>query len=131
MTSKDTTLKNLLKTNEMWAQAVADADPEFFRRSAEGQSPQVSPHLPSLSRRRLSGFLQNVCTDGFRTLLSFAYVIILAFDRCCGLVVRIRGFRSPLSRVPSPETCSSIGTSPSTSNRGFISYSQAHDKLDR
>jgi len=66
MTSNDTTLKDLLQTNAMWAQAVAEADPNFFPRSAEGpQSPQVSPHLPLLFRRRLLGFPQDICKNSY------------------------------------------------------------------
>jgi len=34
-------LKNLLSANAKWADEVNKADPDFFRRSAEGQSPQV------------------------------------------------------------------------------------------
>lgn len=75
---------------------------------------------------------------GFPSLKGFSYsymypvgvVVLLAFDRCCGLAVRILGFRSLSLPVPSPETYSFIGTSPSTSNRGFVLCSRTRDELD-
>ena len=57
-------------------------------------------------------------------------MIILAFNRCCGLVVRILGSRNPLSRVPSLGPYSSTETSPSTSNSCFIFRSWAHNKFE-
>jgi len=41
MSSEDPVVQGLLKNNEKWAKAVVEADPDFFLRSAEGQSPQV------------------------------------------------------------------------------------------
>ena len=38
-------VENLLQANIQWSQAVAKADPDFFERSAKGQSPQVSAYL--------------------------------------------------------------------------------------
>jgi len=41
MSSNNSTLQNLLQNNVKWAQAVREADPDFFERSSKGQSPQV------------------------------------------------------------------------------------------
>ena len=46
--SDDKTVKDLLQRNAQWAQAVVEADPKFFERSAQGQSPQVSLHFSLL-----------------------------------------------------------------------------------
>jgi len=45
MTSNDSTVKNLLQKNAKWAQAVVEADPNFFEESVKGQSPQVCFYL--------------------------------------------------------------------------------------
>jgi carbonic anhydrase len=41
MSSEDPVVQGLLENNKKWAKAVVEADPDFFVRSAEGQSPQV------------------------------------------------------------------------------------------
>lgn len=71
-----------------------------------------------------------VCADDFHYLSLLHDVIPLAFDRCCGLVARIRGFQSLLLRVLGQESCSSIGTSPSTSRRAFLFCFHTPDGLD-
>jgi len=42
MSPDDSILQNLLQNNIQWAQAVLEADPDFFKESAKTQSPQVS-----------------------------------------------------------------------------------------
>jgi hypothetical protein len=78
MASNDSTLKDLLQKNAMWAQAVVAADPNFFEESAKGQSPQVSLLIIPL-RFSDAGFCFSfgtslrICADDFCTLISFLY----------------------------------------------------------
>ena len=114
MSSGNQTLEDLFRANAKWAQAVVEADPDFFKKSAgTPQTPQVSLYVAA--RSSLSRILR--------------VVIPFAIDRCCGSVARTRGFQSLLSRIPGQETYSSTGTSPSTPDQ-LLFCLRASDWLD-
>lgn len=45
-TRMDPTLARIILSNAQWAEAVNAAEPDFFERSAEGQTPKVRPFCP-------------------------------------------------------------------------------------
>ena len=92
----DPAIARIFTANSQWADAVSDAEPQFFQASAKGQSPKVRcPYLYSSSG-----------------------IVIMPFSndarRCSGSAVPTRESQSQSSPPPSRATSSSIATSPST-----------------